>query len=40
MTLMTARALLITDRMDWNRPHLNWMTEWVYRNFKSRARKA
>lgn len=38
MTLAAARSLLIQDRMDWTRPHLSWMTEWVYRNFKSRGR--
>ena len=25
MTLMTANALFLKDRLDWSRPHLNWL---------------
>ncbi len=35
MTLDTARSLLVRDRMDWNKPHLNWMPGKLYRLFRS-----
>jgi hypothetical protein len=35
MTLDTARALLVRNRMDWNRPHLPWVPGRFYRMFRS-----
>jgi hypothetical protein len=29
----TAKSLLMQDRMDWNRPHLRWFPNRVYRLF-------
>ena len=31
MNMHTARALLVQDRMDWNRPHLGWLPSGLYR---------
>jgi hypothetical protein len=31
MTLLTARTLLLDDRMDWNRAHLRWIPAGIYR---------
>ncbi|SLN50340.1 hypothetical protein ROA7023_02174 [Roseisalinus antarcticus] len=31
MTLHNARTLFTRERMDWNRPHLNWMPRKLYR---------
>ncbi len=30
LTTETARALLMRDRLDWNRPHVNWLTRSFY----------
>ncbi len=35
MTLVTARSLLLSDRMDWRKPHLNWVSNRLYRPFAS-----
>lgn len=34
MNLLTARQILVRDRMDWNRPHLGWISEKLYRLFR------
>lgn len=37
MSLIQARALLTRDRMDWNRPHLNWLNDQLYNFFRKRG---
>ncbi|QEW21774.1 hypothetical protein LA6_003986 [Marinibacterium anthonyi] len=34
MSLLTASQLLTTDRMDWNKPHLSWISANFYRFFQ------
>lgn len=34
MTLQAARSILVKERMDWNRPHLNWLPGRLYLNLK------
>lgn len=29
--------MLMRERMDWNRPHLNWVPGSLYRKFRSKA---
>jgi len=36
MNLRTAQSMLIRDRMDWRKPHLNWVPERIYRFFSER----
>ena len=31
MNVHTARAMFTTDRLDWNRSHLNWVPGFLYR---------
>ncbi|KMW57981.1 hypothetical protein AIOL_002949 [Candidatus Rhodobacter oscarellae] len=31
MNLQAARHLLIRDRLDWNKPHLRWVADRLYR---------
>lgn len=31
MNLQSAQALLLRDRMDWRKPHLNWIAETLYK---------
>ncbi|SES14060.1 hypothetical protein SAMN04490244_10669 [Tranquillimonas rosea] len=31
MNVQIARASLVRDRMDWNRPHLGWLSNKLYR---------
>jgi len=39
MNLFNAQAFLMQDRMDWRKPHLNWVSERLYRPFmRNRAR--
>lgn len=40
MNTFTARALLVQDRMDWNRPHLNWLPNGLYRLARDVIKKA
>ncbi len=37
MTLLTAKTILVRDRMDWHKPHLNWMSNSVYRFLRRRS---
>ena len=37
MTLHSARTFVVRDRLDWNKPHLQWMPNRLYRLFR-RAR--
>lgn len=30
MTLLAANALLVSDRLDWSRPHLKWLPSRSY----------
>lgn len=34
MSLLTATQILTTDRMDWNKPHLSWISAKLYRYFQ------
>ena len=34
MTLLAAQTLLIRDRMDWRKPHLKWVSDSFYRQFR------
>lgn len=34
MSLLTASKLLTTDRMDWNKPHLSWISAKFYRFYQ------
>ena len=34
MTLLAAQTLLIRDRMDWRKPHLKWVSDSLYRQFR------
>lgn len=38
MTLLTAKSLLVQDRMDWNKPHLSWLSARIYRLFSETRR--
>ncbi len=38
MTLLTAKSILLRDRMDWPKPHLNRMPSPVYRFLRRRSR--
>ncbi|WP_353314642.1 MULTISPECIES: hypothetical protein [unclassified Shimia] len=31
MNLNTAKTLLVTDRMDWHKPHASWLSNAMYR---------
>ncbi|KPA22169.1 hypothetical protein shim_16160 [Shimia sp. SK013] len=31
MNLNTAKHLLVRDRMDWHKPHANWLAQTMYR---------
>ncbi len=33
MNLHAAQSILIRDRMDWRKPHLNWLSDTLYRQF-------
>ncbi len=33
MNLHVAQSLLLRDRADWNKPHLNWLPSGLYRSF-------
>ncbi|SIO37877.1 hypothetical protein SAMN05444722_1769 [Rhodovulum sp. ES.010] len=35
MTLQSAQAILMRDRMDWRKPHLNWISDRYYRYFRT-----
>lgn len=35
MNLVAAKSFLISDRMDWRKPHLNWVSKGFYRPFAS-----
>ena len=35
MTLQAAKSMLMRERMDWNRPHLNWIADHFYRTIRS-----
>lgn len=39
MNTHIARAMLVQDRMDWNRPHLNWLPSGLYRLAREVIRK-
>ena len=30
MNMHTARTMLVRDRLDWRRPHLNWLSAALY----------
>lgn len=30
LTTGTAKSMLMRDRLDWNRPHLNWLSKAFY----------
>lgn len=34
MLLQSAQAMLVQDRMDWNKPHLKWTAPKYYRLFR------
>ena len=34
MSLLTASQMLTRDRMDWNKPHLTWISAKLYRFFR------
>jgi len=34
MNLQAAQSILIRDRMDWRKPHLAWLSEGLYRQFR------
>lgn len=34
MILQAAKAILVRDQMDWNKPHLRWVPERNYRLFR------
>ena len=34
MPLNAARTLLVRDRLDWNRPHLRWFADTLYRTLR------
>lgn len=34
MNLHVAQSLLIRDRMDWRKPHLRWLSDRLYRQFR------
>jgi len=34
MPLCAARTMLVQDRMDWNRPHLRWLKNSLYRTLR------
>ena len=34
MSLLTARQMLTVDRMDWNKPHLSWISAKFYRFYQ------
>lgn len=36
MMLQAAKSMLVKDRMDWHKPHLNWVPEKIYRYFSER----
>lgn len=35
MNLLAAKSLLMSDRMDWRKPHLHWVANRFYRPFAS-----
>jgi len=37
MNLIAAKTMLVKDRMDWHKPHLNWMSSKMYRFFHQRS---
>ena len=37
MNLLTAKTMLVQDRMDWHKPHVNWMPARVYRFLRRRS---
>lgn len=39
MNIVTAQALVIRDRYDWNKPHLTWLPERLYRAFSEIRRR-
>ena len=36
MTLYTAQAIVLRDRMDWRKPHCGWLPSRLYRYFSER----
>ncbi|MCV2882889.1 hypothetical protein [Actibacterium sp. XHP0104] len=40
MMLQTAQSLLVRDRMDWRKPHLNWLPGRLYRYFSEVKNRA
>lgn len=36
MNLVAAKTLLMRERLDWRRPHLNWVPEQLYNFFKTK----
>ena len=39
MTVHTARCLILHDRRDFNRPHLGYLPQRLYRHFRSVIRR-
>ena len=39
MSLVAARSLVMRDRLDWNRPHLNWLTDKIYWQLPGRRKR-
>ncbi len=35
MNLQAARSMILNDRLDWNKPHLRWISNRFYRHFRS-----
>lgn len=38
MNLQAAQSILMQDRRDWNKPHLVWLPEALYRAFRTTRR--
>lgn len=38
MTLIAARNVILSDRMDWRKPHLKWLSNGLYRTFSLKRR--
>ncbi len=34
MPLNAAKTFLVRERLDWNRPHLRWLADTLYRNLR------
>ncbi|TCP22871.1 hypothetical protein EV656_105173 [Rhodovulum adriaticum] len=35
MNLHTAQSMMMHDRLDWNKPHLKWISNRLYRYFSA-----